>query len=387
MKLELCLTLNSQLFSLQIQSERYYKMDINYKLKASIERRTTAFTPDKDIGFGRLRTDHMFAMDYVDGQWQNPRIEAYGPFEMAPGAMSLHYGQAIFEGAKAFQHEDGEIYTFRLDKNAQRLNKSADVLCIPHLPEEMMLKAVNALIDVDRLWFPRQKGACLYIRPFIFATEDRLSVSPSDRYTFCVMLSPSGAYYADGVNKAIRLLITTKYHRAVSGGTGASKAAGNYAASLRAGKAAAQYGASQVLYLDSTNTQIEEVGAMNHFHILKDGTVIIPKFTDTILKSITSQSIIELADILGCKVRQETVMLDKFIRDIKSGEIIEAGGFGTAAVVSAVGSYIFENNEILTVGDGKVGKHIHHIYKTYTDIQQGRLKGPSSWVQRVPRLI
>ncbi len=250
----------------------------------------------------------------------------------------------MFEGAKAFQHDDGEIYTFRLDKNAERLNRSADILCIPSLPESMQLAGINALIDVDRLWFPMQEGACLYIRPFIFATEDRLSVSPSQAYTFCVMLSPSGPYYADGFDKAIRLLISERFHRAVSGGTGASKAAGNYAASLKAGKAAAEYGAAQVLYLDATNKQIEEVGAMNHFHILKDGTVIIPSFTDTILKSITSQSILDLGDILGCEVRQETVMLDKFISDIESGEIIEAGGFGTAAVVSPVGSYIFEDN-------------------------------------------
>ena len=361
-------------------------MDITYKLKSATERRTTAFTPTENIGFGKLRTDHMFVMEYFDGNWQNPRIEPYAPFEMAPGAMVLHYGQAIFEGAKAFRHENGEIYTFRIDQNAKRMNRSAEVVCIPELPEEIMINAINALIDVDRLWFPDQEGACLYIRPFIFATEDRLSVSPSNKYIFCVMLSPSGAYYADGVNNAIRLLITNKYHRAVSGGTGASKAAGNYAASLRAGKAAAEYGAAQVLYLDSTNTQIEEVGAMNHFHILKDGTVIIPKFTDTILKSITSQSIMALSSQLGCEVRQETVMLDKFILDIESGEIIEAGGFGTAAVVSAVGSYIFEDGNIITVGDGKVGKHIHKIYQLYTDIQQGRVKAPDGWVKQVPKI-
>ena len=200
------------------------------------------------------------------------------------------------------------------------------------------------------------------------------------------MLSPSGAYYASGVNNGIRLLISTKYHRAVSGGTGASKAAGNYAASLRAGKAAVEYGASQVLYLDSTNTQIEEAGAMNHFHILKHGTVIIPTFTDTILKSITSQSIMELGNMLGCEVRQETVMLDKFIADIEAGEIIEAGGFGTAAVVSPVSSYIFEDGRILTVGDGKVGPNIQRIYKLFTDLQKGNVAAPQGWVKRVERV-
>jgi branched-chain amino acid aminotransferase len=283
-------------------------------------------------------------------------------------------------------HDDGEIYTFRLNKNAERMNNSADIVCIPNIDESMQLNAINALIDVERLWFPMQEGACLYIRPFIFATEDRLSVSPSQQYTFCVMLSPSGAYYASGVNDGIRLLITTQFHRAVSGGTGASKAAGNYAASLRAGKAAAEYGAAQVLYLDANNQQIEEVGAMNHFHILKDGTVIIPKFTDTILKSITSQSIMDMGEMLGCNIRQETVMLDQFIADIESGEIVEAGGFGTAAVVSPVTSYIFEDKRVLTVGDGKVGKHIQRIYQVFTDMQKGKLAGPEGWVKRVERV-
>ena len=360
-------------------------MEIKYQLKPAAERRSEQFCPEGNVGFGRLRTDHMFMMDYYDGEWRDPRIVPYGPFEMAPGAMALHYGQCIFEGAKAFMHEDGEIYTFRLNKNAERMNRSADIVCIPNIDEAMQLKAINALIDVDRLWFPMQDGACLYIRPFIFATEDRLSVSPANRYTFCVVMSPSGAYYGESLN-AIRLLISKEFHRAVSGGTGASKAAGNYAASLRAGKAAAAHGASQVLYLDSTNEYIEEAGAMNHFHILKDGTVIIPEFTDTILKSITSQSIIELAPLLGCDVRQEHVKLDDFIAGVESGEIIEAGGFGTAAVVSPVGSYIFEDGRVVTVGDGKVGEHVSRIYKVFTEIQKGHRPGPQGWVCKVPRL-
>ena len=360
-------------------------MEIKYQLKPAEERRSEQFCPEGNVGFGRLRTDHMFMMDYYDGEWRDPRIVPYGPFEMAPGAMALHYGQCIFEGAKAFMHEDGEIYTFRLNKNAERMNRSADIVCIPNIDEAMQLQAINALIDVDRLWFPMQEGACLYIRPFIFATEDRLSVSPANRYTFCVVMSPSGAYYGESLN-AIRLLISKEFHRAVSGGTGASKAAGNYAASLRAGKAAAAHGASQVLYLDSTNEYIEEAGAMNHFHILKDGTVIIPEFTDTILKSITSQSIIELAPLLGCDVRQEQVKLDDFIAGVESGEIIEAGGFGTAAVVSPVGSYIFEDGRVVTVGDGKVGEHVSRIYKVFTEIQKGHRPGPQGWVCKVPRL-
>lgn len=360
------------------------RMKITYNLKSASERRKSPFIPEGHIGFGVQRTDHMFVMDFYDGQWQDPRIVPYGPFALNPGTMSLHYGQAVFEGAKAFKHSDGEIYTFRIDKNAQRLNHSAEILCIPPIPEEDQITAVQALIDVDRLWFPEQDNACLYIRPFIFATEDRLSVSASNKYTFCVMLSPSGDYYKDGFNKAIRLLISKQYHRAVTGGTGASKAAGNYAASLRAGNAAAKYGAAQVLYLDASNQQIEEVGAMNHFHVMKDGSIVIPRFTDTILKSITSLSIIELSKTLNCEVRQETLMLDKFIDDIQSGEIIEAGGLGTAAVVSPVGSYIFEDKSIITVGNGEIGNNIKRIYQIYTDIQKGNQKAPDNWLKAVP---
>ena len=360
-------------------------MKIDYQLKPKSERRQQQFTPDGNVGFGRLRTDHMFLMDYENGEWRNARIVPYGPIDMMPGAMCIHYGQSIFEGAKAFMHDDGEIYTWRIDKNAERMNNSAEIVCIPHIDESIQQQAIHALIDVDRLWFPKQQGACLYIRPFIFATEDRLSVSPSEKYTFCVMMSPSGAYYKSGANNAIRLLITETFHRAVSGGTGASKAAGNYAASLRAAKHAADFGAAQVLYLDSTNTKLEEVGAMNHFHIRKDGTIIIPEFTDTILKSITSLSMLELGERLGCEVKQETVYLKDFIADIESGDIVEAGGFGTAAVVSPVGSYIFEDGRVITVGDGNVGPMVKKMYDLYTAMQLGQAEAPQGWVQKVER--
>jgi branched-chain amino acid aminotransferase len=285
-------------------------------------------------------------------------------------------------------HDDGEIYTFRIDKNAKRLNISSEILCIPEIPEEMQIEAIMSLIDVDRLWFPIQEGASLYIRPFVFATEDALGVRPSKTYTFSVILSPSGPYYADGFTKAIRLLITEKFHRAVSGGTGNSKAAGNYAASLRAGQFAAKFGASQVLYLDASNERIEEVGAMNHFHITKEGTIVIPEFTDTILKSITSESIIELnKEVLGHDVKQDTIYIKDFVEQVKSGDIIEAGGFGTAAVISPVGSYVFEDNTIITVGNGEVGEINKHIYQIYTDIQTGKRTAPSGWLKKVERKI
>ena len=362
-------------------------MEIKYELKNKSERRTEPLKPEKPLPFGDLRTDHMFIMDYEDGEWQNARIVPYGDLPIPPGAISLHYGQAIFEGAKAFMHEDGEIYTFRIDKNAKRMNRSADIVCIPNISEEIQIDAVHTLIDVDRLWFPIQEGASLYIRPFIFATQDSLGVHPSSSYKFMVILSPSGPYYPAGFTKPIKLLITEKFHRAAPGGTGSSKAAGNYAASLKAGEFAKEFGASQVLYLDTTNTYIEEAGAMNHFHITKDGEVVIPEFVDSVLRSITSESIMELSDKLAVKVTQKRVKIKEFIEDVKQGNIPEAGGLGTAAVISPVGEYVFEDGSSIVVGNGEVGKTTRAIYNYYTGIQTGKVEAPQGWLQKVERKI
>ncbi len=362
-------------------------MEIKYQLKNKDQRRNEPLKPKEPLPFGNLRTDHMFIMDYEDGQWQNARIMPYGDIPIAPGAISLHYGQAIFEGAKAFQHEDGEIYTFRLDKNAKRMNKSADILCIPNISEDIQIEAVHTLIDIDRLWFPQQKGASLYIRPFIFATQDSLGVHPSSSYKFMVILSPSGPYYPTGFTRPIKLLISEKFHRAAPGGTGSSKAAGNYAASLKAGEFAKEFGASQVLYLDTTNTYIEEAGAMNHFHITKEGEVVIPEFVDSVLRSITSESIIELQDRLGIKVTQKRVPIKEFIEDVRNGNIVEAGGIGTAAVISPVGEYVFEDGSSITVGNGEIGETTRKIYEYYTAIQTGNIEAPKGWLKKVERKI
>src|SRR5512140_2138090 len=313
-------------------------MKISYHLKPAAKRRTTPFTPRGPLSFGQLRTDHMFLMDWADGRWRDPRIVPYGPFQLAPGAVVLHYSQEIFEGAKAFKHADGEIFAFRVDKNAERMNRSAPGLCMPTVPVEDQVQAVLALLDVERLWFPEQEGASLYIRPFMIGTQDSLGVKPSDRYLFCVFLSPSGPYYPAGFTEPVKLLITRRFHRAAPGGTGALKTGGNYAASLRAGEAAHHVGASQVLFLDVSDTYIEEAGAMNHYHVTRDGKLVIPTFTDSILRSVPSESVLELGQAaLGVETVQERIPLQGFLAAVRSGEIAEAGGFGTAAVVSPVG--------------------------------------------------
>jgi branched-chain amino acid aminotransferase len=349
-------------------------MKIRYDLKPAAQRRTAPFTPQGPLSFGQLRTDHMFLMDYADGGWRDPRIVPYGPFSLDPGAVVLHYSQEIFEGAKAF-------------KNAERLNRSAPGVCMPTIPVEDQVQAILALLDVDRLWFPEQDGASLYIRPFMIGTQDSLGVKPSTKYLFCVFLSPSGPYYPKGFTEPIKLLISRRFHRAAPGGTGAIKTGGNYAASLRAGVAAHELGASQVLFLDTTDTFIEEAGAMNHFHVTRGGRLVIPTFTDTILRSVTSESVLALgAAALGVEAVQERIPLAGFLEGLKSGEITEAGGFGTAAVVSPVGAYVFEDKTEVRVGAGGIGPHTRQIYDVVTGIQRGTRPGPAGWMFKVPRI-
>ena len=358
-------------------------LNIKYDLKSAFERRSIQFIPDTVLPFGKLRTDHMFLIDYDGERWINPRIVPYGDLSISPGAVCLNYAQGIFEGAKAFKHPDGKIYTFRIDQNARRMNLSAEIMCIPQISENDQIEGIHSLIDVDRLWFPEQEGASLYIRPLIFGTEDALGVRPSKTYTFCVFLSPSGPYYIDGFTKPVKLLITQQYHRAVPGGSGSAKAAGNYGASLRVGEFAHEFGAAQALYLDTSNTLIEEAGAMNHFHVTADGKIIIPEFTDTILRSITARSVLELGEVLQAVVKQERIPLEEFILKVRDREILEAGGLGTAAVVTAVGAYVFEDRRELQVGEGDIGAVTRRIYETITGIQTGKLTAPSGWMQRV----
>lgn len=357
-------------------------MQIDYQLLPPSQRKVPP-SDASDLGFGRLRTDHMFLMDYADGEWRNPRIVPYGPISLMPGAMCLHYGQTLFEGVKAFKHVDGEIYIFRPDKNAERSNVSSRILCMPEIPVELYLEALYRLIDVERAWCPSIPESSLYIRPFMFATQDALGVKPSKEYIFCIMLSPSGPYYKGGFSNPIRLLVTKTFHRAVTGGTGEAKTGGNYVASLRAAEHAYANGAAQVLYLSADNTSIEEVGSMNHFHVRKDGTFIIPAFTDTILRSITSLSVLEFAAMGKIKARQECIPLESFLKDIASGEIIEAGGFGTAAVISPVNEYLLDDGSSLKVADGKIGAHSKALYEMYSAVQTGKIPAPEGWLHKV----
>ncbi len=371
---------------------------IKCQLKPHSERRSIPFRPKKKLPFGKLRSDHMFLMEYNGQEWHSPRIVPYGPLTISPGAIALHYGQEIFEGAKAFKHEDDEIYLFRFDQNAARFNKSAEIMQMPAIPVEDQIQALETLVDIDRYWAPEEKDASLYIRPFMIGTEDCIGVRPSSTYLYGIVLSPSGPYYTNDCSP-IPLLITNKFHRAAPGGTGMAKTGGNYGASLQASAYARKFEVKGVLYIDVSNTFLEEAGSMNHYHVTEQEEVVIPEFTDTILQSITARSLLELQEKLGLFITQRTIPVCEFIAQLKSKSIVEAGGVGTAAVISPVGTYLSDLHlqqqpgditaadlEKIVVSNGSTGPISRQMYNLLTGIQTGKEPAPAGWLRKVPHL-
>lgn len=355
-------------------------LNITYTLKP--EHKRTRIDDSLPFGFGKLRTDHMFLTDYANSLWQNPRIVPYANVNVPMGSLGLNLGQSIFEGCKAFKHEDKEVYLFRLDQHTNRLNNSARMLCMPQIPPEDQIQAISSLIDIDRHHAPDREGSFLYIRPVMFATEDCLCARDGNSYQYGVILSPSENLFGNAL-QPIKLLLTKKFHRVAPGSTGSAKTGGNYGNTLFALQEARTRGAQQVLYLDVTNTYVEETGTMNHYHVTKAGKIVIPEFTDTILESITSRSMLELSDRLGHEVVQEKVLYADFRKNLENGEIVEAGGLGTGAGVSPVGSYILDDGREVRVGDGKVGSVTKKMYELLTGIQTGKREAPEGWLKKV----
>ncbi|MEW9701082.1 branched-chain amino acid aminotransferase [Paenibacillus sp. SI8] len=331
------------------------------------------------LGFGRYFTDHMFLMDYEEGQgWHDPRIVPYGPLAMDPSAMVFHYGQAVFEGLKAFHCEDGEIRIFRPDQNAKRLNHSSERLAMPPLDTDFVTGAIQALVRLDARWVPQKPGSSLYIRPFVIATEAALGVRSSSRYLFAVILSPVGAYYEEGL-QPINILVEKNYARAAQGGMGNAKAAGNYAASLKAQALAKEKNCSQVLWLDPTEkTYLEEVGSMNVFFLI-DGKVVTPSLSGSILAGITRDSIIQLLNDWGIPVAERKISITEIVEAYANGTLQEAFGTGTAAVVSPIGS-LHWNDQSLLVGEGGIGELTQRLYDTITGIQRGTAADTHAWM-------
>jgi branched-chain amino acid aminotransferase len=337
---------------------------------------------DSELSFGTLFTDHMFNMDYhPDKGWHNPRIEPYHSIEMDPSTMVLHYGQAIFEGLKAYSTKSGDIQLFRPRENFKRFNQSARVMCIPEIDEEAALDALKQLLVIEKEWVPQTLGTSLYIRPTIIAMDPFLGVRASFTYRFFIILSPVGAYYAEGFNP-VKIWVTKDHVRAVRGGVGYVKTAGNYAASLLAGELAHEAGYTQVLWLDGVEQKyLEEVGSMNIFFVIDD-EIITPELNGSILPGITRKSVIELAKHWNEKVSERKISIDELMQAHASGSLKEVFGAGTAAVISPVGQIKY-NDQVITINDNQTGPVAMKYYQAITDMQYGKTEDPMGWIVSV----
>ncbi|MGN0588183.1 MAG: branched-chain amino acid aminotransferase [Ruminiclostridium sp.] len=331
------------------------------------------------LGFGKVFSDHMFIMEYDTGMgWHDARVVPYGDITLSPAAMVLHYGQEIFEGLKAYRTPNGDIQFFRPEENFKRLNSSAERLVIPQIPVEDALQALHTLVEVDKDWVPHTDGASLYIRPFIFAADPFLGVRPGDKYYFIIICSPSGAYYASGLNP-VDIYVETKYVRAVKGGMGYTKTGGNYAASLAGQDEAHKQNYSQVLWLDGIERKyIEEVGAMNIFFII-DGEVVTPELQGSILPGITRKSVLELCRKWGMKVSERRISADEVAEAYKAGKLQEVFGSGTAAVISPVG-HLKYGDLVMEINGNKIGEISQKLYDTMTGMQYGKLPDEMGWI-------
>ena len=356
-----------------------------YTMEISITKTSTPKQKPQDqssLGFGKYYTDHMFIMNYDEGEgWHDARIVPYGPIALDPASMCLHYGQEVFEGMKAYKTADGGVQLFRPEKNMARLNVSNERLCIPLIDEAFCVEAIKKLVEVDADWIPTEDGTSLYIRPFIFAVDPHVGVHPAKHLLFVVILSPVGAYYPNGLNP-VDIFVEQKYVRAVKGGMGFTKTAGNYAASLKAQDEAEKIGYTQVLWLDGIERKyIEEVGTMNVFFVIGD-EVVTPELSGSILSGITRMSTIELLKNLGYKVSERKISVQELFDAHENGTLKEAFGTGTAAVISPIGTFEW-NSKKITVGDGGIGKISQMLYDTITGIQCGKLEDKYGWVVKV----
>ena len=337
---------------------------------------------DEELGFGRIFTDHMFLMDgTADQGWHNPRIVPYGPLTLEPSAAVLHYSQEIFEGLKAYRSPRDTILLFRPDMNAARLNRSVARLCMPAVDEEMFLTAIKTLVAVERDWVPRAPGTSLYIRPAMIATEAFLGVRPAKTYLFFIILSPVGAYYAEGFNP-VKILVEDHYVRSVKGGTGAAKTGGNYAASLAAGEKAHEQGCAQVLWLDGVERKyIEEVGSMNIAFVLDD-ELVTPPLTGTILEGVTRDTVLQLAKDWGIRVAERPITIAEVFDAARNGRLREAFGMGTAAVISPVSELSYQSQRV-TISNGQVGPLAQRLFDEISAIQRGLKPDPHGWMVEV----
>ncbi|MCF2528607.1 branched-chain amino acid aminotransferase [Yinghuangia soli] len=337
-------------------------------------------------GFGRVFTEHMVTIRWSEGRgWHDAQLTPYASLDIDPANMTLHYGQSIFEGLKAYRHADGSIVTFRPEENAKRFQASARRLAMPEIPVELFVEACDALVKQDRAWVPGAEEQSLYLRPFMFATEVGLGVRPSNEFLFMVIASPAGAYFAGGV-KPVSVWLSKEYVRAAPGGTGAAKCAGNYAASLVAQAQAAEQGCDQVVWLDANERRwIEEMGGMNLYFVQGSGPgarILTPSLTGSLLPGITRASLLRLAEDRGYAVEEGKISVEDWQAGTADGSITEVFACGTAAVITPVGS-VKSTDASWTVGDGGAGPVTMELRKALTDIQTGNAADTHDWLHKI----
>ena len=330
------------------------------------------------LGFGKYFSDHMFMMDYSREEgWHDARIVPFAPIALHPASTVLHYGSEIFEGLKAYRRADGKVQMFRPIENIRRMNRSADRMCLPQIPEDLAMEVLTAFVKMEEDWTPSAPGTSLYLRPFMFGNDETLGVHAVHNATYVIIASPVGSYYKEGINP-VKIMIESEDVRAVRGGTGEAKCGGNYAASNRAGERAEQKGYSQVLWLDGVHRKyIEEVGAMNVMFKIA-GEVVTPALSGSILPGITRKSCIEVLKSKGYKVTERLISIDELAAAMADGTLEEAWGCGTAAVVSPIGELCYKDVKY-PVNEGKIGETTQMLYDTLTGIQWGKVEDTFGW--------
>jgi branched-chain amino acid aminotransferase len=334
-------------------------------------------------GFGQYFTDHMFLAKWTpEESWSHARVLPYGPLTLDPATAVLHYAQEIFEGLKAYAHDDGSIWLFRPEANAARMQRSSHRLALPELPTDWFLGSISALLEADAKWVPHGEEKSLYLRPFMFASERFLGVRPAQHVTYALIASPAGAYFPGGV-KPVDIWLTTEYGRAGAGGTGAAKCGGNYASSLLPQQEAYANGCQQVAFLDSAEHKyVEELGGMNLFFVQNDGSIVTPSLSGSILEGITRDSILTLAKDLGHEVTERRVSIDEWREGTADGSIVEVFACGTAAVVTPVGSLKWDGGQAVAA-ESETSKVAHEIRQALVDIQYGRAEDRYGWMTKV----
>ncbi|MFT4856814.1 MAG: branched-chain amino acid aminotransferase [Algoriphagus sp.] len=338
-----------------------------------------ATTDFSNLIFGKTISDHMFVADYKNGEWTDLRIEPYAPLSLNPANATLHYGQSIFEGMKAYKNEDEEVILFRGDANWKRLNESAERMCMPQIPQEIFMNGLLTLLDLDRDWVPTAKGSSLYVRPYMFAMDDYIGVKPSETFKFIIFTCPVGNYYS----KPVSVKVETKYTRAVAGGTGAAKTSGNYAASLYPAMQAQKAGYDQLLWTDGkSHTVIEESGTMNVMFKIDGKLITAPTNTGTILKGITRDSVIQLAKDWDEPLEERFLAISELETALKSGTLEEAFGTGTAATIAHI-ERININGTDYILPEKDADSFSYRVLSELDGIKYGEIEDTHNWVVKI----